>query len=98
MPNISPKDRSDAQVTVGAIPEQMRSLEYQRLIMERGNLGKRAYMLNMLEQQGVPVRLRLKRLIVDVIRAIKPPRHLASVTNFKESNESRSRKANTGFR
>lgn len=80
MPDISVVSAEQAKQIVESITAESRCSEYQRLYSDRSMQGgKRAYLLMLLEQQGIPLCLRLKRFIVDIARAIKPQHGLAIV-------------------
>ena len=81
MPDISPANFQQAKLVVGSIAAESRCSEYQRIYSDRSIQGsKRAYLLMLLEQLGIPFSLRLKRFIIDIARAIKPQHGLAIVT------------------
>ncbi|MCL1148060.1 hypothetical protein L2747_18820 [Shewanella marinintestina] len=83
LPDISPVNIQQAKLVVEAITAENRSSEYQRIYSDRSIQGsKRAYLLMLLEQQGIPFHLKLKRFIIDIARAIKPQHGLAIVTTL----------------
>ena len=83
MPDISPTNQKEARRDVDSIPHEHRFSEYQRIYCDRSlQRGKQAYMLMLLEQQGIPVLLKLKRFIIGLVRAIKPQQHLSTVISI----------------
>ena len=83
MPDISPASQKEARRDVDNIPNEHRLNEYQRIYCDRSlQRGKQAYMLMLLEQQGIPVLLKLKRFIIGLVRAIKPQQHLSTVISI----------------
>jgi len=80
LPGISLGNREAAHREVSNITNENRFSEYQRICSDRSlQKGKRAYMLLLLEQQGIPVLLRVKRFILELVRAIKPTHQLSMV-------------------
>lgn len=83
LPNISPTNQKEACRDVDCIPNEYRLSEYQRISSDRSlQRAKRAYMLLLLEQQGIPVSLRLKRFIIDLVRSIKPQHNQSTVISI----------------
>jgi len=83
LPDISPISQKEARRDVDGIPNEHRLSEYQRIYCDRSlQRGKQAYMLMLLEQQGIPVLLKLKRFIIGLVRAIKPQKHLSTVISI----------------
>ena len=81
LPDISPANIEQAKLVVESITAQNRCIEYQRIYSDRSKHGgKRAYLLMLLEQKGIPFHLKLKSFIIDIARAIKPQHGLAIVT------------------
>lgn len=80
LPDISPTSQTEAHRDVDCISSENRLSEYQKISSDRTlQKGKRAYMLMLLEQQGIPVLLKFKRVIIDIVRAIKPLHTLSIV-------------------
>ena len=83
LPDISPTSQAEAHRDVDGISSTNRLSEYQRIYSDRSlQRGKRAYMLALLEQQGIPLSLRFKRFVIDLVRSTKPPHQLSTVISL----------------
>lgn len=83
LPDISPTSQAETHRDVESISKSNRFSEYQRISSDRSlQKGKQAYMLMLLEQQGIPVLLKVKRLIIDLVRVIKPQHQLSTVISL----------------
>jgi hypothetical protein len=83
LPDISPTSQTEAHRDVDGISNKNRLSEYQRVYSDRSlQRGKRAYMLILLEQKGIPFLLKVKRIIIDIVRAIKPQHQLSTVISL----------------
>lgn len=83
LPDISPTSQAEAHRDVEGISKDNRLSEYQRISSDRSlQKGKKAYMLMLLDQQGIPVLLKMKRFIIDLVRAIKPQHQLSTVISL----------------
>ncbi|MGI2002099.1 hypothetical protein [Shewanella frigidimarina] len=80
LPDISPANQIEARCEVQQLLQTERCGEYLRICSDRNQQeGRRAYKLMLLEQLGIPFLLKLKRFIIDLIRAIKPQHGLSLV-------------------
>lgn len=79
-PDLSPEHQQQAHAEISSIPLTDTLSEYQQVASERGQIeGRRAYKLSLLERRGIPWIFRLKRLFIDIVRAIKPAHTLSIV-------------------
>ena len=83
LPDISPANQADVRCEIQGMEQAERPGEYLRICSDRSQQeGRRAYQLMLLEQLGIPFLLRLKRFIIDLVRAIKPQHGLSLVISL----------------
>lgn len=83
LPDISPDNQAEVRCEVQQMAQTERCGEYLRICSDRNQQeGRRAYKLMLLEQLGIPFLLKLKRFIIDLVRAIKPQHGLSLVISL----------------